>query len=224
MKNSFDLYDVQLKTFLTRLELWSVVYGSDTRPLFDIEGQAAFDARDNAARDAILRGVPDADAKMICHEVSAKDLWPIFENKQTKREYADYIFAREQLYSNKYTLLLGNVSQTLREVVRQFSRHFAVLAIPGAHQMAPTSAQIMIALRAEEDLDERVAEEMPQSSIGSADKKSSNTPPHQNSGDSGKSNAKPTRKGKRQRGRGRYKAKSKCPAVKPTSGKKSDGC
>eukprot|EP00644_Phytophthora_capsici_P003054 jgi/Phyca11/73182/gw1.7.656.1 len=40
---------------------------------------------------------------MICHEISARNMWTHFENKQTKREYANYIFAREQLYSNKYT-------------------------------------------------------------------------------------------------------------------------
>ncbi|KAE8995891.1 hypothetical protein PR002_g19484 [Phytophthora rubi] len=73
------------------------------RPAFDMEGQAAFDARDNAARDAILRGIPDADAKMVCHEAFARDMWISFENKKTKREYANYIFARELLYSNKYT-------------------------------------------------------------------------------------------------------------------------
>ncbi|KAG3082435.1 hypothetical protein PI125_g19946 [Phytophthora idaei] len=140
---------------------------------------------------------------MSCHEVSAKDMWTRFENKQTKREYANYIFAREQLYSNKYTremnmshwlremelqkrelqhygkmisyeefaeILLVNVSRKHREVVRQFSRHYAVLALPGAHQLAPTAAQVMNALRADQDLDEKVAEELPHASIGSAKK------------------------------------------------------
>jgi hypothetical protein len=256
MKGSFDLFAVQLKTYLTRLSLWGVVDGSEARPLFDVEGQAAFDARDNAARDAILRGIPDADAEMACHESSARDMWVSFENKQTKREYANYIFAREQLYSNKYTrdlnlsdwlrdmelqrrelqhygkvisdeefaeILLGNVSRTHREVVRQFSRHYAVLAVPGTHQMAPTAAQVMNALRAEEDLDERVAEELPQASIGSAKRKSVNSSGSQKAGNSGKGGA---GNGKRQRGRGRYKAKAKNQDGKSAGGgkKKNDGC
>ncbi|KAE9021521.1 hypothetical protein PR002_g12225 [Phytophthora rubi] len=221
-----------------------------------MDGQAAFDARDNAARDAILRGIPDADAEMVCHETSARDMWVSFENNQTKREYANYIFAREQLYSNKYTrdlnlsdwlrememqrrelqhygrvisdeefaeILLGNVSRTHREVVRQFSRHYAVLAVPGAHQMAPTAAQVMNALRAEEDLDERVADELPEVSIGSAKKKSTNSSGNPNSDKSGNGNA---GSGKRQRGRGRYKAKAKNQDGKSAGGgkKKNDGC
>lgn len=60
MMGCFDLYAVQLETFLTRLGLWSVVDGSETRPFFDVQGQAVFDARVNAARDAILGGAPDA--------------------------------------------------------------------------------------------------------------------------------------------------------------------
>ncbi|EGZ13665.1 hypothetical protein PHYSODRAFT_511204 [Phytophthora sojae] len=259
MKGSFDLYAVQLRIFLTRLGLWGVVDGTDARPLFDVEAQVAFDSRDNAARDAILRGVPEVDVEMICHEASAKDMWISFENKQTKREYANYIFAREQLYSNKYTpsprlrfdspflgmelqwrelqhygkvisdeefaeILLGNVSRTHREVVRQFSRHYAVLAVPDTHQLAPTAAQVMNALRAEEDLDEKVAEEMPQSSISSAKKNSSNSSGNPNSDNSGKGNA---GKGKRQRGRGRYKAQGKTQEGKSaggSGGKRSDGC
>ncbi|KAE8903035.1 hypothetical protein PF003_g13163 [Phytophthora fragariae] len=257
MKGSFDLYAVQLRTFLTRLGLWGVVDGTDVRPLSDVDAQVAFDSRDNAARDAILRGVPEVDAEMICHEASAKDMWISFENKQTKREYANYIFAREQLYSNKYTrdqilsdwlcdmelqrrelqhygkgisdeefaeILLGNVSRTHREVVRQFSRHYAVLAVLGTHQLAPTAAQVMNALRAEEDLDEKVAEEMPQASISLAKTKSSNSSGIPNSDNSGKGNA---GKGKRQRGRGRYKTKDKTQEGKSaggSGGKRSDGC
>lgn len=222
MKSSFDLYAVQLKTSLSRLGLWGVIDGTDSRPLFDVGGQAAFDARDNAARDAILRGVPEADAEMICHEASAKDMWTRFENKQTKREYANYIFAREQLYSNKYTsdvklsdwlrdmelqkrelqhygkmisdeefaeILLSNVSRTHREVVRQFSRHYVVLTVPGTHQLAPTAAQVMNALRAEEDLDEKIAEEVPRSSISSAQKKSNGGNNGKSAESSGKNNA-----------------------------------
>lgn len=95
MKSSFDLYAVHLQTYLTRLGLWGIIDGSDVRPLFD--------ARDNATREAILRGVPEGDATMICHETTARETWIRFENKQTKREFANYILAREQLYSNKYT-------------------------------------------------------------------------------------------------------------------------
>lgn len=65
MEDSFDLYAVQLKTILIRLEFWSVVDGSETRPLFDVQEQVAFDARANAARDALLRGAPGIDAEMI---------------------------------------------------------------------------------------------------------------------------------------------------------------
>ncbi|EGZ07444.1 hypothetical protein PHYSODRAFT_410648, partial [Phytophthora sojae] len=211
-----------------------------------------FDARDNATREAILRGVPEGDAEMICHEKSAREMWIRFENKQTKREFANYIFAREQLYSNKYTrdmdmsgwlremqlqrrdlshygkvisdeefaeILLANVTRTHREVVRQFSRHYAALALPGAQQMTPTAAQVMNALLAEEDLDEKVGEEMPRS-IGSA-KKAANNQGKQSNGNSGTVNA---GKGKKQRGRGRYKAKGKDAPGKSRSGKKNDGC
>jgi hypothetical protein len=39
MTGGFDLYAVQLKTYLTSLSLWGVVDGSNTRQLFDVEGQ-----------------------------------------------------------------------------------------------------------------------------------------------------------------------------------------
>ncbi|KAE8905209.1 hypothetical protein PF005_g29033 [Phytophthora fragariae] len=120
-------------------------------------------------------------------------------------------------------ILLGNVSRTHREVVRQFSRHYAVLAVPGAHQMAPTAAQVMNALRADKDLDERVAGGLPEVSIGSAKKKSTNSSGNPNSDKSGNGNA---GSGKRQRGRGRYKAKAKNKDGKSAGGgkKKNDGC
>ncbi|OWY93218.1 hypothetical protein PHMEG_00037466 [Phytophthora megakarya] len=188
MKGNFDLYVVLLKAFLSRFRIWRVVDGTDVCPSSDVLGLAAFDARGIAAKYSILRGVPEADAEMICH---TRYMWTRFENKQTKREYANYIFAREQLYANKCTrelkisewlremelqklelqhygkvisdeefaeILLGNVPRTHREVVGQISQHYAVLALPGAHQLAPTSAQVMIALRAEEDLNDKVAE------------------------------------------------------------------
>ncbi|KAE9336460.1 hypothetical protein PR003_g12498 [Phytophthora rubi] len=203
MRSSFDLYAVQLQTYLTRLGLWGTIDGSDARPLCDVSLQAAFDARDNATREAILRGVPDGDAEMICHERSAREMWIRFENKQAKREFANHTFACGQLYSNKYTrevnrsdwlgemqshlqelsrygkvfndeesaeILLANVTRTNIEVVRQFSRHYATLALPGVQQMTPNAAQVMNALLAEEDLDEKVAEEVPRASISSAKK------------------------------------------------------
>lgn len=57
-------------------------------------------------------------------------------------------------------ILLAKVTRTHREVVRQFSRHYATLALPGAQQMTPNAAQVMNALFDEEDLDEKVAEEV----------------------------------------------------------------
>lgn len=52
--------------------------------------------------------------------------------------------------------------------------------MPGAHhEMAPTAAQVMNALLAEEVLDEKVAKTVPHASIGSAQKKSSNNPNNQ---------------------------------------------
>ncbi|OWZ03106.1 hypothetical protein PHMEG_00025224 [Phytophthora megakarya] len=227
MKSSFDLYAVQLKTYLTRLGVWSLIDGTEIRPLYDVNLQADFDARDNAAREAILRGVPEVDAELICHEISAKDMWVRFENKQTKREYANYIFAREQLYSSKYSrdldmtdwlreiqlkrrelshygkvisdeefaeILLANVTRTHRDVVRQFSRHYAALALPGTQLMPPTSAQVMNALLAEEALDEKVAD-APRA-IGSTSKQKTN------SGADCGGNSKKKRRGK-------YKAKQK---------------
>ncbi|ETN21948.1 hypothetical protein PPTG_02016 [Phytophthora nicotianae INRA-310] len=163
---------------------------------------------------------------MVCHEDSARNMWTYFENKQTKREYANYIFAREQLYSNNFTrdvklsdwlrdmelqkrelqhygkmisdeefaeILLGNVSRTHRDVVRQFSRHYAVLALPGAHQLAPTVAQVMNALLLRKILMNRSLRKC----LGNAGK------------------------GKKQRGRGKYKAKKK---TQDRNVQKSDGC
>ncbi|GMF40644.1 unnamed protein product [Phytophthora fragariaefolia] len=48
-------------------------------------------------------------------------------------------------------ILLRNVAQTHREVVRQFSKHYD----PGFQRNTPSSAQVMNALRAESELDER---------------------------------------------------------------------
>ncbi|KAE8997791.1 hypothetical protein PR001_g19493 [Phytophthora rubi] len=180
-------------------------------------------------------------------------MWIRFENKQTKREFANYIFTREQLYSNKYArevnlsdwlremqldrrelshygkvicdeefaeILLANVTRMHREVVRQFSRHYATLALPGTQQMTPNAAQVMNPLLAEEDLDEKVAEEVPRVSISSA-KKNPKSQSKQGSGNSGNGNA---GKSKKQRGQGRYKVKNKDQDGKSGDGKKSEGC
>ncbi|GMF52861.1 unnamed protein product [Phytophthora fragariaefolia] len=124
-------------------------------------------------------------------------MWTSFVNKQTKREYANYIFARQRLYANKYVpernmndwlremqllrnellhymkiisdeefaeILLSNVAQTHREVVRQFSKHYD----PGFQRNTPSSAQVMNALRAESELDERSDEPSGSQDISSA--------------------------------------------------------
>ncbi|GMF40290.1 unnamed protein product [Phytophthora fragariaefolia] len=117
-------------------------------------------------------------------------------------------------------ILLANVTRTHREVVRQFSRHYAALALPGAPQMTPNAAQVMNALLAEEDLDEKVGEEVPRKSISSA-KKTSNNQTKQGSGNCPKGNS---GKVKKQRGRGRYKAKNKDQDGRSSDSKKSEGC
>ncbi|KAE9351179.1 hypothetical protein PF008_g6079 [Phytophthora fragariae] len=101
MKGSFDLYAVQLRTFLTRMNCWSVVDGTidPSDPLL----RASFEAKDNIAREAILSGVPAQDAEMICQEETARAMWNRFVDKQTKRVYSNYIFARAEFYSNVYT-------------------------------------------------------------------------------------------------------------------------
>ncbi|GMF44882.1 unnamed protein product [Phytophthora fragariaefolia] len=229
MKGSFDLYSVQLRAFLTRLGCWDVVDGSYR---LDPQGLISFAARDNAAREAILHGVPAADAEMICQELSAEAMWSRFVDRQTKREYSNYIFTRDEFVSNRYTpdktidqwlremeslrrqlmhygkqvsdedfaeTLLGHVSRTHRDVVRQFSKHY-VVRDGGAVRPVPTAAQVMNALRAESALDERVAceEESKSARICSCGK--------QGRDDSQQSKKNKT-KGKQQKGKGRYKSK-----------------
>ncbi|GMF51909.1 unnamed protein product [Phytophthora fragariaefolia] len=91
MQGSFDLYAVQLKTFLTRLDLWGVIENEAAvrASVSDVQ----FAMMDNIAREAILHGVPTADAELICHEINVQAMWTSFDDKQTKREYANYIFA-----------------------------------------------------------------------------------------------------------------------------------
>ncbi|OWZ09310.1 hypothetical protein PHMEG_00018006 [Phytophthora megakarya] len=71
-------------------------------------------------------------------------------------------------------ILLGNASQTHRDVVRQFSKHYDVLASPGLQRSAPSATQVMNALRAECELDARIQDDVPHGqNISSADKKQS---------------------------------------------------
>ncbi|OWY98593.1 hypothetical protein PHMEG_00030606 [Phytophthora megakarya] len=113
MKGSFDLYAVHLRTFLTRLDCWNMVDGTSD-PSDPIQ-QISFEARDNVAREAILSGVPAQDAEMICQEDTAQAMWTRFVDKQTKREYSNYIFDRAEFYSNAYTSN-KSIDQWLREM------------------------------------------------------------------------------------------------------------
>jgi uncharacterized protein YutE (UPF0331/DUF86 family) len=220
MQGSFDLYAEELKTFLTNMDIWGVV--EDAATVRAIVGEEHFRRMNNLARGAILRGVPKADAELICHQQSAQDMWSAFVDKQTKREYANYIFARQRLIANAYTpeknmndslremqlyrnelmhykrgvsdeefaeILLGNVVQTHRDVVRQFSRHFD----PGFQRSTPSSAQVMNALRAESELDARLEDPQQGRDISSA--RAGRRPNQQEQGRG------------RKRGRGKSKAK-----------------
>ncbi|GMF31985.1 unnamed protein product [Phytophthora fragariaefolia] len=232
MQGSFDLYAEELKTFLTNMDIWGVVENASA--VRAAVSEEEFRRTNNLARGAIWRGVPKADAELICHQQSAQDMWTAFVDKQTKREYANYIFARQRLIANAYTpgenmnywlremqlyrnellhyrrgvsdevakILLGNVVQTHRDVVRQFSKHFD----PGYQRPTPSSAQVMNALRAESELDARMDEPQQARDIPSAQ-------------GGKKQGQQPQGKGKT-RGRGRYKAKSGNPKQ---VGKKPDG-
>ncbi|EGZ07609.1 hypothetical protein PHYSODRAFT_528213, partial [Phytophthora sojae] len=118
MQGSFDLYAEELKTFLVNLELWGVV--EDAAAVRATVSDAQFCRMNNLARGAILRGVPKADAELICHEQSAQEMWTAFVDKQTKREYANYIFARQRLVANPFTPD-RNMDDWLREM--QLLRH-----------------------------------------------------------------------------------------------------
>ncbi|GMF28763.1 unnamed protein product [Phytophthora fragariaefolia] len=105
--------------------------------------------------------------------------------------------------SNEYfaETLLGHVSRTHRDVVRQFSKYY-VVRDDGAVRPVPTATQVMHALRAESALDERVACEEKSKSmrICSCGK--------QGRDDSQQSKKNKTKtKGKQQKGKGRYKSK-----------------
>lgn len=113
MQGSFDLYAEELKPFLTNMGIWSVVEDSAAARSTVTENQ--FRRMNNVARGVILRGVPKTDAELICHEQSAQEMWTAFVDKQTKREYANYIFARQRLIANAYTLE-SNMNDWLREM------------------------------------------------------------------------------------------------------------
>ncbi|GMF25089.1 unnamed protein product [Phytophthora fragariaefolia] len=109
MKGSFDLYAVQLRAFLTRIGCWAVVDGSIDRC------DPCFAAKDNFAREAILYGVAAQDAEIICQEDTVQAMRTRFVDKQTKREYSNYIFARAEFYSHVYSADKG-MKQWLREM------------------------------------------------------------------------------------------------------------
>ncbi|ETP21259.1 hypothetical protein F441_05158 [Phytophthora nicotianae CJ01A1] len=113
MHGSFDLYAVELETFLRRVNVWSGI--EDPIGARSSTSDTQFAMMDNIARGAILHGVPTADAELIGHEMNAHEMWTRFGNMQTKREYASYIFARQQLYANKYTHE-RNMNDWLREM------------------------------------------------------------------------------------------------------------
>ncbi|GMF61851.1 unnamed protein product [Phytophthora fragariaefolia] len=93
-------------------------------------------------------------------------------------------------------ILLSNVAQTHQEVVRQFSKHYD----PGYQRSAPSSAQVMNALRAESELDARSDEALPSQNIPSA--KASMK-------DQGKSQQSQQQRKFKTRGKGKYKAQNR---------------
>ncbi|OWZ03368.1 hypothetical protein PHMEG_00024915 [Phytophthora megakarya] len=171
---------------------------------------------------------------MICQEGTAEAMWSRFVDRQTKRDYSNYIFTRDGFVSNRYTAdknmdqwlrrmeslrrqllhygktisdeefaetLLGHVSRTHRDVVRQFSKHY-VVRDGGGVRPVPTLVQVMNALRAESALDECVAVEAGANpanvcSCGKQAKDDSQQSKH---------NANQS-KSKQKKGKGRYKAK-----------------
>ncbi|KAE8991972.1 hypothetical protein PR001_g21073 [Phytophthora rubi] len=111
--------------------------------------------------------------------------------------------------------LLGHVSRTHRDVVRQFSKHY-VVRDDGAIRPVPTAAQVMNALRAESALDERVTYETDAkpAHVCSCGKQAKDDSAKQ------KPSGNPS-KGKQNKGKGRYKAKPKNEEEKQ-SGKKKE--
>ena len=173
MHGSFDLYAVELETFLRRINVWdvieneSVVRASTTRTQFVL--------MDNVTRGSVLHGILTVDAELICQEASAHMMWTCIVNKRTKREYANYIFARQLLYENDYThnrsmnawlsetKLQRNELQHYKKVIsdeelaeiilsnvlwihREVATQFSKHYDPGIQRLAPSLAQVMNAL------------------------------------------------------------------------------
>ena len=88
--------------FVTRMHYWDVV--DVTFAHMDQTLQISFVTKDNLSREAILSGVSTINADMICQEDTARAMWKRFVDKQTKREYSNYIFARAKFYSNAFTM------------------------------------------------------------------------------------------------------------------------
>ncbi|EEY59684.1 uncharacterized protein PITG_12273 [Phytophthora infestans T30-4] len=179
-----------------------------------------FEVKDNMAREAILSGVSAFDAAMICQEETAQAMWNSFVDKQTKREYSNYIFARAELYSNVLTLdktmnqrlqtPLGYGARTHCGVVRQFSKHYVVGRDGRADRPVPMATQVMNALRAESALDEKInIEEQTSVDVAACGKRSTQL-----------NHQKPPGKGKRKRS-GREGKESSKQGNKP--GKKAGG-
>ena len=102
IKRSFDLYSVQLRTFLSRMNFWEVVYGTFAR--WDPTLHVSFITKDNIAREAIISGISVDDEEMISQEETSQVMWNPFVDKQTKREYLNYILAHAELYYNCFTM------------------------------------------------------------------------------------------------------------------------
>ncbi|RQM13492.1 hypothetical protein DD237_003772 [Peronospora effusa] len=80
MHGSFDLYAVELETFLRRIHVWGVIDNESVVRASTTITQFAL--MDNVARGAILHGIPTADAELVCYEASAHAMWSRFVDQQ----------------------------------------------------------------------------------------------------------------------------------------------
>ena len=103
LDKSFNLYAIRLKTYLTRLRLWGIVDGTETRDANVVVKQSTFDERDNAARDVILNGMPESDAVVLCRIKTAHEMWNKFKYRKQQTEYTSYIFTKQKFLNNKFT-------------------------------------------------------------------------------------------------------------------------
>ncbi|GMF30505.1 unnamed protein product [Phytophthora fragariaefolia] len=155
MKGSFGLFAVQFRTFLTRMDCWSVVDGTfdQSDPLL----RTSFEMKDNVVREAILSGVPAQDAEMICHEETAFAMWNLYSNVYSSDKGMDSwpremeSLRRQLLHYGKRVsdedyaeTLLGHVARTHRDVVRQFSKRYVVRRDGGADRPVPTATQVTV--------------------------------------------------------------------------------